>query len=104
MSSRSAGAEGTEAKHNGLMIYQSRSKGSNNQATHAAACSSGGAFRYHRLCLVLARSIPPNNNDSASWLRTTLPCASSDCGQVKRPFSNLLAQTQGPFPSQTRTF
>src|SRR5208282_5574680 len=34
----------------------------------------------------------------------TLPCASPDCGQVKRPFSNLLAQTQSPLPSQTRTF
>src|SRR5271157_682485 len=43
------------------MIYQSRSKRSNNQATHAAACPSGEAFRYHRLCLVLARSIPPSN-------------------------------------------
>src|ERR1019366_2751927 len=34
----------------------------------------------------------------------TLPCASPDCGQVNRPFSNLLAQTQSPLPSQTRTF
>src|SRR6266704_3712184 len=34
----------------------------------------------------------------------TLPCESPDCGQVKRPFSNLLAQTQSPLPSQTRTF
>src|ERR1700722_1360291 len=34
----------------------------------------------------------------------TLPCASPDNGQVKRPFSNLLAQTQSPLPSQTRTF
>src|SRR5664280_723664 len=34
----------------------------------------------------------------------TFPCASPDCGQVNRPFSNLLAQTQSPLPSQTRTF
>src|ERR1039457_291799 len=34
----------------------------------------------------------------------TLPCASPDCGQVKRPFSNLFAHTQRPLPSQTRTF
>src|SRR5208282_1003408 len=34
----------------------------------------------------------------------TLPSASPDCGQVKRPFSNLLAQTQSPLPSQTRIF
>ena len=27
---------------------------------------------------------------------------SPDCGQVKRPFSNLLAQTQSPVPSHTR--
>ena len=33
-----------------------------------------------------------------------MPCASPDCGQVKRPFSNRLAQTQSPLPSQTRTF
>src|SRR5208337_622785 len=87
-----------------FQIYQSRSKRSSNQATHAAACPSGRGFRYHRLCLVLARSIPPNKRDSSSWLRTTLPCASPDCGQVKRPFSNRLAQTQSPLPSQTRTF
>jgi hypothetical protein len=30
----------------------------------------------------------------------TLPCASPDCGQVKRPFSNLLAKTHSPLPSQ----
>ena len=33
-----------------------------------------------------------------------MPCTSPDCGQVKRPFSNRLAQTQSPLPSQTRTF
>ena len=82
------------------MIYQSRSKRSNNRVTYAAACSSGEALRYHRLCFALVRSIPPNNSESSSWLRTTLPCASPDCGQVKRPFSNLLAQTQSPLPSQ----
>ena len=62
------------------------------------------AFRYHRLCFVLARSIPPSNKESSSRLKTTLPCASPDCGQVKRPVSNLLAQTQSPLPSQTWTF
>ncbi len=33
-----------------------------------------------------------------------MPSASPDCGQVKHPFSNLLAQTQSPLPSQTRIF
>ncbi len=36
------------------------------QATQAEACPSGGAFRYHRLCLALARSIPPSNKESSS--------------------------------------
>ena len=36
------------------------------QPTHAVACPSGGAFRYHRLCLVLVRSTPPNNKDSSA--------------------------------------
>jgi len=36
------------------------------QATQAAACPSGGAFQYQRLCLVLARSIPPSNKESSS--------------------------------------
>jgi hypothetical protein len=54
--------------------------------------------------LVLLRSIPPNNKESSSRLKMTLPCASPDCGQVNRPFSNLLEQTQSPLPSQTRTF
>src|SRR5208337_5298815 len=74
------------------------------QAAYAAAFPSGGAFRYHRLCLVLARSIPPNKRESSSWVSSTLPCASPDCGQVKRPFSNRLAQIQSPLPSQTGTF
>jgi hypothetical protein len=47
-------------------FYQSRSKRSNNHATYAAACPSGEAFRYHRLFLVLVRSIPPNNSESSS--------------------------------------
>ncbi len=47
-------------------VVQSRSKRLNNQATYAAACPSGEAFRYHRLRLVLVRSIPPNNKDSSS--------------------------------------
>ena len=40
--------------------------------------------------------------ENSSRLSTTLPA--HRCGQVKRPLSNLLAQTQSPLPSQTRTF
>jgi len=35
--------------------------------------------------------------ENSSRLSTTLPA--HRCGQVKRPFSNLLAQTQSPLPS-----
>ena len=45
-------------------------------SNHAAACPSGRAFRYHRLCLVLVRSIPPNNSEKLFRTQYDLaPCA-----------------------------
>src|SRR5882724_154168 len=74
------------------------------QVFYAAASPSMFTLRYHLLLFVFVRSIPPNSNDSSSWLSTTLPCASPDCGQVKHPFGNFFAQIHKPVPSQTRTF
>ncbi len=37
-------------------------------------------------------------SNSSSIPQDDLPCASPDCGQVKRSFSNRLAQTQSPLP------
>jgi len=48
------------------------------QTTYAAACSSGDAFWYHRLCLVLARSIPPNNEMGKSMKAMELAVAQKD--------------------------
>src|SRR5205085_1071050 len=64
MSSRSAGAEGMEGAL--TMGYSFTRVARIVQATQAAACPSGGAFRYQRLCLVLARSIPHSNKESCS--------------------------------------
>src|SRR5271157_6156081 len=86
------------------MIYQSRSRGSNSHATYAAACPSGEAFRYHRLCLVLVRSIPPNNSEKLFVTQDDLALRITGLRPGETPFSNLLAQTQSPLPSQTRTF
>ena len=54
----------------------------NVQATHAAACPSGGAFRYQRLCLVLLRSIPPENCQFILCVND--PSAAIDTNQVLR--------------------
>lgn len=66
---------------------------------YAAASSSVFTFRNHRFLLVCCRSIPPNNKDRSSWLSTTLPCASPDSIQLKRPLSNFFEQTQRPRPT-----
>src|ERR1022692_5207716 len=68
------------------MIYQSRSKRSNDQATYAAAYPSGEAFRYHRLCLVLVRSIPPNSRESSSRVRMTLALRIPELRPGETPF------------------
>ncbi len=88
----------------GLLIYQSRSKPSSNQAI----------MRQHVLL------VEPSGTTACAWcwsdqshpiITTALRDSVRPCpahrrinGQVKRPFSNLLAQTQSPLPSQTRTF
>ncbi len=52
-----AGGEKLSQVQMQLFELEPVARGSNSHATYAAACPSGEAFRYQRLCLVLARLI-----------------------------------------------